>query len=336
MLRATLAIWIVAACGPAPLPVEPPAITAPAPKPARHGQAWLPTTRALVADIAWLADPAREGRRAGSRGEADADAWLAERFGKIGLVAEGDAGGWLQRVPMGPDQHTANVIGWLPGRDPTAPWILVGAHVDHLGVDDRGQLYPGADDNASGVAAMLGVATALAASEQLRGGVLFVGFGGEEVGLLGSKWLAGHLPQPAEHCAAVINLDMVGRSPFLGAREYAMPKVIAGIEVAPAVGVLDGESGSPLLAVAREACSKAGIRMYAAEDFPHLEASLREQAAGRSDDSSFSALHLPTLFFSTSLQDDYHQPTDTVEKIDGDTLRRITQAVRAVVRRVAS
>ncbi len=293
-------------------------------------------TRALVADIAWLADPAREGRRAGSRGEADADAWLAERFAKLGLVAAGDGGGWLQRVPMGADQHTANVIGWLPGRDPTAPWILVGAHVDHLGVDDRGQLYPGADDNASGVAAMLGVATALAASEQLRGGVLFVGFGGEEVGLLGSKWLAGHMPQPVERCAAVINLDMVGRSPFLGAREYAMPRMIAGIDNAPAVGVLDGESGSPLVAVAREACGEAGIRMYAAEDFPHLEASFREQAAGRSDDSSFSALHLPTLFFSTSLQDDYHQPTDTVDKIDGDTLRKITQAVRVVVRRLAS
>ena len=331
-MRLGLAIWLFAACSEAPPAVQPPPIAAP--KVVRHGQAWVPNTSALVADIAWLADPAREGRRAGSRGEADTDAWLAARFAKLGLVAAGDAGTWLQRVPLG-DQHTANVLGWLPGRDANAPWVLVGAHVDHLGVDDRGQLYPGADDNASGVAAMLGVATALAASEPLRGGVLFVGFGGEEVGLVGSKWLAGHLPQPAERCAAVINLDMVGRSPFLGAREYAMPKALAGIENGAAVGVLDGESGSPLLAVAREACGEVGIRMYAAEDFPHLEASFREQAAGRSDDSSFTALHLPTLFFSTSLQDDYHQPTDTIDKIDGATLRQITQAVRVVVRRLA-
>jgi Zn-dependent M28 family amino/carboxypeptidase len=209
-----------------------------------------------------------------------------------------------------------------------------GAHVDHLGVQAR-KIYPGADDNASGVAGMLGVATAMAGSDRPRAPILFVGFGAEEEGQVGSRWLAAHPPRPLASCAAAINIDMIGRSPFLGADRYDLPKALVGIAPGPAVGVLDGIHGSAVLGVARAACAKAGIKMYAAEDFPLLEEQIRDEATDRSDDAAFSDAGVSTLLFSTSLQDDYHQPTDTHDKIDPVTLHRITCAIRHTAEQLA-
>lgn len=291
----------------------------------RHAD--VPEPNVLFADLRWLSELERRGRAAGSPEEREVDDWLAMRFAQLGLKPAGDGGTWFQKVPLRAGTESRNVVAWLRGTDPSARWILIGAHVDHLG-SRAGVIYPGADDDASGVAAMLGVATAMAESDQSRASILFVGFGAEEEGLLGARWLATHPPKPLETCAAVINLDMIGRSPFLGAKRYEVPKALVGITTEPAVGVLDGAHGSVVLGVARAACAHANIKMYAAEDFPLLEEQVRCEAKNRSDDAPFSELGVPTLFFSTSLQDDYHRPTDTPDKIDPATLHKITRAVR--------
>jgi len=286
----------------------------------------VPPADALLADVAWLADPARAGRDAGSPGERAADDWVAQRFAQLGLEPGGDRGTWFQDVPFG-DATTRNVLGWVRGSQPDAGWLIVAAHVDHLGAG-----YPGADDNASGVAGMLGIAAA-AARWHPRHSILFVAFGAEERGLVGSRWLVAHPPRPAG-LALAINLDMIGRSPFLGAKEYALGKMLAGIAPGPGVGVLDSPRASQALAMARAACAQLGLAIHAAEDFPHLEPQIRELAADRSDDAPFAAAGIPTLFFSTSLQDDYHQPTDTVDKIDRATLHAITRAIWLTVQQV--
>jgi len=231
---------------------------------------------------------------------------------------QGDDGSWQQTFPINEAIKSANVIGWLPGT--TDEWILVGAHLDHLGIDEAGRMFPGADDNASGIAAMLGVATASVRDQSRQAGILFVAFGAEELGLIGSQWLAEHLPMPAAKCLGVINLDMVGRSPFLGSEDFG-----------PAVGALGTPPNNALLASARTACESAGIKLVATEDFPLLEKTIRAQASNRSDDAPFAAAGMTTLFLSTSIHDDYHQPTDTADKVDAATLLRITNCVRGIV-----
>lgn len=281
----------------------------------------VPTEAELLADVQWLASPERDGRLAGSDGERASFAWLEKRFRALGLDVT------MRRVPLAGPGETQDLVAVLPGNDPRAGWILVGAHVDHLGPG-----YPGADDNASGVAAMLGVATAMAHSPRIGATVVFVGFGGEEQGLIGSRFLASDPPLPLARCTAMINLDMVGRSPFLGAGDYSIPKALAGIKNGPAVGILDDVPDSPLLATARKACA---ITTYAAEDFPTLSPRIRDEAKNRSDDSPFAEQGVHTLFFSTSLQDDYHQPTDTADKIDPVILRGVARCVRGTVESLA-
>ncbi|MGX7894297.1 M28 family metallopeptidase [Tsuneonella sp. HG222] len=105
---------------------------------------------------------------------------------------------------------TTNVIGYLPGSDPTAGPILLSAHHDHLGVRE-GEVYIGANDNASGTAAVIELARVLAAGGPTRRGILFVTYGSEELGLLGSRYFAAYPPVPLERIAANLEFELVGK-----------------------------------------------------------------------------------------------------------------------------
>ena len=105
---------------------------------------------------------------------------------------------------------TTNAIGWRPGTDPDAGVILISAHLDHLGVRADGTIMHGANDDASGVAAVLELARALSSGEAHRRGLLFVAFGSEEVGGLGSGWFGDHPPVPLSEIVANLAIEMIG------------------------------------------------------------------------------------------------------------------------------
>jgi hypothetical protein len=105
---------------------------------------------------------------------------------------------------------TANAIGFLPGTDPDASVLLFSAHLDHLGVRADGAIMHGANDDASGVTAVLELAHALAAGPRLRRGILFVCYGSEEIGGFGSTYFAAHAPVPLERIAANLEFEMIG------------------------------------------------------------------------------------------------------------------------------
>src|SRR5690242_4543528 len=183
----------------------------------------------VLDDIKFLTDDRLQGRATGSPGADSAAAYLARRFSQVGLQPA--AGGWFQSFTIGRDAPAItsggvtalsgkNVIGILPGRDPVLrnQTVILGAHYDHLGLggfgsldpDSTGRVHNGADDNASGVAAVIQVAARLAASPPART-VVFIAFSGEELGLLGSAYYVKQPIYPLTGTLAMINLDMVGR-----------------------------------------------------------------------------------------------------------------------------
>lgn len=105
---------------------------------------------------------------------------------------------------------TTNAVGWLPGTDPAAGVLLISAHLDHLGVRPDGVILHGANDDASGTTAVLELARALSTGEPHRRGILFVAYGSEEVGGLGSSWFGDHPPVPLTDIVANLEIEMIG------------------------------------------------------------------------------------------------------------------------------
>jgi Zn-dependent M28 family amino/carboxypeptidase len=167
----------------------------------------------LMADVIWLADDARRGRRVGSP-EADAvAAWLTERFQTLGLPPFTDAGLTTHSLEFeAPGGAGQNVIAVLPGTQSSGNYVLIGAHYDHLGVTESGEIYNGADDDATGVAAVLEAARILSnASQRPQETIVFVAFSSEELGGQGSQALCQQL---ADHDliddSLLLNLEVLG------------------------------------------------------------------------------------------------------------------------------
>jgi len=206
------------------------------------------------------------------------------------------------------DRMTENVVGVLPGTDPaqTGEAIVVGAHYDHLGIVG-GKLYPGADDNASGTAVVVGLARAFAAAGPRDRTLVFALFGAEEIGLVGSGHYVRRPPVPIDRTVAMLNFDMVGR---LGS---------AAIDVG---GV---ESGRGLRDVVADAARALSITVE-----------LRDSPFGPSDHSRFYDAGAPVLFFHTGTHADYHRPGDTVDKLDGPGMARVAALGARVIEQLST
>ncbi|HTM10025.1 MAG TPA: M20/M25/M40 family metallo-hydrolase, partial [Verrucomicrobiae bacterium] len=200
-----------------------------------------------------------------------------------------------------------NVLGILPGKDPNLreQAIVIGAHYDHLGrggehslaPDQFGAIHPGADDNASGVAGVIGLARAFARAGSGRT-LVFAAFSGEEIGLLGSAHYVKNPPWPLEKTYAMINMDMIGR--MLDDKIYVM-------------GVDTAAEFRPLVAEA-----VAGST---------LQPSYSGDGYGPSDQTSFYAASIPVLMFFTGPHEDYHRPSDTADKINAEGLEKVARLV---------
>jgi Tol biopolymer transport system component len=203
-----------------------------------------------------------------------------------------------------------NVIGLLPGSDPDAPAIVLGAHYDHLGhgtegsfAPGSGTIHPGADDNASGVALLVDLIRRYAGQPH-RHSLLFVAFTGEEIGLAGSSYFLGQRPPAAGAIRAMVNFDMVGRL-----RDNRL--TVFGVE-----------SARELRDLVQTACAATPLTCTTGDDI------------GPSDMTPFHAADIPVLFFTSGPHGDYHRPGDTVDKVNGAGAIEIAKLAADVVARL--
>lgn len=211
--------------------------------------------------------------------------------------------------------RTTNVIGVLPGVGAKKDeYIVVGAHYDHIGhgtfgsrKPGSGEIHNGADDNASGTAAVLGIARELS-NHRLQRSVLFVAFSGEESGLLGSSHFVKHSPVPLENIVAMINLDMVGRirsdTLFVGG----------------------GGTRASFRKLLTDADDASDLKLK----------SIGEGGLGPSDHQSFAVRKIPVLFFFSGLHRQYHHPDDDAKLINFDGVAETVELVTGLVEKIAA
>ena len=267
------------------------------------------TTENLEVHVRFLADDRLEGREAGSRGGREAGDYLARQMAKYELEPVGDDG-YFQHVPP----RYRNLIGRLPGGDPAVAHetIIVCAHYDHIGRgtshNSRGQIgliHNGADDNASGAAALVELAEAFSLlGRPPRRTILFIAWDAEEKGMLGSTHWARSPTVPLEQVAIVFNLDMIGRL-----RNNT-------------VHVFGTRSG-------------VGLRRFLAEQNRDLELVFDWTTRPNADHWPLFDRGIPYVMLHTGTHDDYHTHNDTIDRINHEGMRSVARLLFAAVHEMA-
>jgi hypothetical protein len=281
------------------------------------------TPAELKSHVYRLSSPEFRGRR--GPGAARAAQHVADLFKRLQLApAFGESYfqdiPWLLTNPNGkPNFVGRNVAAVLPGSDPALKdeWIVLSAHYDHLG--QAGDTYfPGADDNASGVAMLVEVAEAFALQKHKpKRTIVFVAFDLEEQGLQGSAWFAAHPPRPFAKLKAFLTADLIGRS--------------MGNVMDETVYALGSESSGDLRKLITEVkpekelvVNRLGADLVGAERF-----------FARSDYGPFRDRKVPYLFITTGVHPDYHKPTDLPDRVDYEKLARVSRWIRDLTERLA-
>lgn len=282
--------------------------------------------------IGFLASDAVEGREAGRHGGRVAgeyvksvlqdmglkplnedsyfqpfEAYSPERQKRVRFSVHSDSIQKYSQLPAHRKLELRNVLGYVEGKNKNE-YVLMGAHYDHLGMDevlDGDKIYNGADDNASGVSAVLQIAKAfLASGEKPERTIIFALWDGEELGLLGSEYFMQTCPF-ASDIKGYVNFDMIGRN-----NDEQKPKYVVYFytEAHPQFGEW----------------LKSDIKTYGLG----LEPNYRpwDKPIGGSDNASFAKRDVPVIWYHTDGHPDYHQPSDHADKINWDKLVEITKA----------
>lgn len=264
--------------------------------PIRPGQAEMnpladPAHRAMLERLRASVDVlvSFEGRGAGSPALEKAGQWVRDALHDAGLEPAFQ-GSFEQAFDAKADGHSyrfVNIGGVLRGTDPAAGAIVIGAHYDHLGRDASGAVYPGADDNASGVAVLVEIARALRAQGEHRRDIVFLGFAGEELGTLGSLHYVSAPARPLGSTMAMLNLDAVGRMDGRKLYVFGAGSALEWSEIVKSVNL------------------SAGFDLGMPEEGPFA-----------SDQVPFFERGIPVLHLCTGPNVDYHRATDTADKLN--------------------
>jgi hypothetical protein len=306
--------------------------------------------------VSYLASAKLEGRRTGEKGATFAAGYVANRFATAKLkggVLQNGKRLFLQLFPYKPrnargevaadakEVEAYNVIGILEGTDAVLKneAIVIGAHYDHLGKGGMGSLaansteiHHGADDNASGTSALIELAAQFAKAKNNKRTLIFIAFGGEEEGLLGSRHYVNNPVFPLDKTVAMINMDMVGRL-----KDDKL--TVGGIGTASEwKKIVEEKNPMQMGSEMKKTTLPDGTMVASSSTFfaPTFTLQLNEDGFGPSDHSSFYGKQIPVLFFFTGTHLDYHKPSDTFEKINYEGLRRIFGYVSEIVRAIDS
>lgn len=268
------------------------------------GKAQIDST-SLLRDIRTLSSFEFAGRKPGTAGHADALRYLQNRFGQIGLRPFNS--GYIHAFKIQDDLAGQNLIGYIPGKL-SDRYMVISGHYDHVGIR-QGEVYPGADDNASGVSALLAIA-AYYSKNQPNHSLIFAAFDAEEMGLRGAHEFVKNPSVPIEQILLNINMDMVSRNDekrLVAAGTYHTPDLI------------------PML----DQVKSDVITLIKGYDVPGTG---REDWTRQSDHGAFHAIGIPFIYFGVEDHPDYHTPRDTFENIQPTFFYHAVQTVLEAIK----
>lgn len=274
----------------------------------------------LMADLRYLASDELAGRGVGTPGNAAAREYIVSAFERIGLAPV--AGSYTHAFRFtgrrdGVEREGVNVLGVVEGTTHPDRWIVVTAHYDHVGIgrpDESGDsIYNGADDNASGTAALLALA-AYFKEHRPAHTILFAALDAEEMGLQGARALVAQPPVPLEQIVANVNMDMVSRGDkgeLYAVGTYHYPQLLPLVE---------------------RIAARSKITLLTGHDRPDLPPG--DDWTMASDHGPFHRAGIPFLYFGVEDHPDYHRPSDEADKVDPAFYAAAVETVIDAVREI--
>ncbi len=267
-------------------------------------------------DLSFVASDLAGGRESGTSGKQAVEQFIVRRFRNLGLKPYHWC--YTESVPYNDSIVLRNVVGYLPAVAPSNEYIIVGAHYDHVGTLS-GRIYPGADDNASGVSALLGLAklftTLKAEGKAPRKNIIFVAFDGKELSMSGSEHFVKNLDIPREGVVCAVNIDMLGTDlvPVGVDRNYI---------IALGENTLKEKYRGYLRYLTRNVKYRMDLDLtfYGSRNFTDI-------VYKTGDQYPFAKAGFPAILFTSAFHDHTYKPTDTEEIINFPLLRRRTLVI---------
>ncbi|MFL0066610.1 M28 family metallopeptidase [Tenacibaculum maritimum] len=266
-----------------------------------------------------------EGRDTGSPGQKKAVAYLKDFYSSQEIPSPLGKNTYFQKVPAAflsnnqrgiPLKDSENVIAYIKGSEKPNEVIIISAHLDHEGIKD-GKIYNGADDDGSGTVAILEIAQAFKqaakAGKRPKRSVVFLHVTGEEKGLLGSKYYTENPIFPLANTVANLNIDMVGRVDELHKETPNYVYLIGSDKLSTTLHNISEEMNKKY--------------MHINLDYTYNDENDPNRFYYRSDHYNFAKHNIPIIFYFNGVHEDYHQPSDTPDKIDYDLLENRTRLV---------
>lgn len=291
------------------------------------------TATELKEHLTIIASDDMQGRETGSQGQKKAGNYLVEQYKKFGIPAPTKLGSYYQTVPAAflnakkneglPDSE--NIMAFIEGIEKPNEIVVLSAHYDHVGVKN-GEVYNGADDDGSGTVALIEIAQALQkAKKEGRGpkrSVLILHVTGEEHGLHGSRYYSENPVYELSNTVADINIDMIGRRDNFhqNSNDY--------------IYLIGSDYLSSELYQVCEDMNKKYINTTI--DYKYNDKKDPNKFYYRSDHYNFAKHNIPSVFLFNGTHEDYHKPTDDVDKIEFDALEKRTKFALAIVWEIAN
>lgn len=275
------------------------------------------TARELKDHLYTFASDEFQGRDTGEPGQKMAAEYLKNEYKSLDIASPLGSDDYYQEVPgsyftRGEIKDTENVVAYIKGSSIPEEVLVISSHYDHVGVDDEGNIFNGADDDGSGTVAILEIAEAFKMAREdgytPKRSILFLNVTGEEKGLVGSKFYSENPVFPLANTVANLNIDMIGR-------------IGEGMENAGDYVYLIGSDklSTELHELSEEVNNKY---MNLNLDYTFNDENDPNRFYYRSDHYHFAKNDIPIIFYFNGVHEDYHRPTDTPDKIEYDLLEK--------------